>query len=278
MTPYTLTYKSSSINYYSFGLGHKPVACFHGYGESAASFSFLEKTGGNEYAFYAIDLPFHGQTKWNETLDFTPQDLAAILQKIICEKKTETGTTQFKNEPFSLLGYSLGGRICLQAYEMMPDKIDKIVLLAPDGLKVNGWYWLATQTYIGNRLFAYTMKYPGWFFGLIKLLNRLKLINQSVFKFVNHYIGEPALRQELYQRWTVLRKIKPHLNIIKAQIKTYLTPVRLVYGKHDRIILSKVGNKFTNGIEKQCEIIIIAAGHQVLHERHAGEILNALHN
>jgi pimeloyl-ACP methyl ester carboxylesterase len=158
----------------------------------------------------------------------------------------------------------------------MPEQIAKLVLLAPDGLKVNFWYWLSTQTWLGNKFFRLTMKKPGWFFGFLKLLNKLKLVNASIFKFVNYYIGDAEVRRLLYARWTTLRKIKPGITIIKKNIVELKTPVRLVYGKHDRIILSSVGQKFRKGIEEYCTISVIPAGHQVLHEKHAEEILNAL--
>ena len=148
--------------------------------------------------------------------------------------------------------------------------------MAPDGLKVNFWYWLATQTWLGNKFFALTMKKPGWFFGLLKLMNKLKLINASIFKFVKHYIGDTEVRRLLYARWTTLRKLTPNLHIIKNQIRENKTPVRLIYGKHDRIILSSVGEKFKRGIEQQCTLSVIHSGHQILHEKHIEEILPAL--
>ena len=148
--------------------------------------------------------------------------------------------------------------------------------MAPDGLKVNFWYWLSTQTWLGNKLFALTMKKPGGFFGFLKLLNKLKLLNASIFKFTNYYIGDPEARRLLYSRWTSLRKLKPNLTRIKSFVKQQNTAVRLVYGKHDRIILSSVGEKFKHGIEGQCELIVIHSGHQVLHEKHVEELIPVL--
>ena len=174
------------------------------------------------------------------------------------------------------MGFSLGGRVALSLYQTMPKKIEKIILLAPDGLKVNSWYWLATQTWLGNKFFAFTMKKPHWFFGLLNLLNKVKLINASIFKFVKYYIGDAEVRRLLYARWTTLRKIKPDLQKIKDLISKNKTPVRLVYGKHDRIILSSVGEKFRKGIEEHCTMTVIHSGHQVLHEKHIEEILPAL--
>jgi pimeloyl-ACP methyl ester carboxylesterase len=158
----------------------------------------------------------------------------------------------------------------------MPDKIKRVVLLAPDGLKVNFWYWLSTQTWIGNRLFAFTMKHPGWFLGFLKILNKLRLVNASIFKFVNYYIGDKEVRRLLYARWTTLRKFKPRLKKIKPLIRENNTVVHLLYGMHDRIILSSVGEKFRKGIEGHCTLSVIHSGHQVLHEKHAGEIMLAL--
>ena len=114
------------------------------------------------------------------------------------------------------MGFSLGGRIALTLFQLIPEKVDRIVLLAPDGLKVNFWYWLSTQTFLGNKLFAFTMKKPGWFFGFLKMLNKLGMVNASVFKFVNYYIGNPEIRQALYVRWTAMRKLKPYLKKVKS--------------------------------------------------------------
>jgi len=120
------------------------------------------------------------------------------------------------------------------------------------------------------------MKHPGWFFGFLKLLNKLKLVNASIFKFVNYYIGDKEVRRLLYARWTCLRKLTPHLSLIKKQIKENDTAVRLLYGKHDRIILSSVGQQFCKDIEEQCQLTEIHSGHQVLHEKHVEEIIPAL--
>jgi len=266
-----LLYRNSTIGYLRFGSGPKTAVCFHGYGEDADSFAFLGKYAGNQYTFYSIDLPFHGKTEWKEGFTFTPADALLILEEILNHDSPET-----KNQQLSLIGFSLGGRIALSLYQAMPERIEKLVLLAPDGLKMNFWYWLSTQTWLGNKFFAFTLKHPGWFFGFLKILNKLKLVNASIFKFVNYYIGDKEVRRLLYARWTTLRKLKPRLKKIKPLIHEKNTAVRLLYGMHDRIILSSVGEKFRKGIEDHCTLTVIHSGHQVLHEKHVQEILPAL--
>src|SRR5438552_14687033 len=161
MENFLLQYKNSTINYYRFGSGLNVVICFHGYGEDAASFGLLEKFAGNQYSFISIDLPFHGKTVWNEGLNFTHKDLLEILKEILSQTNRQPAVS---NEKLSIMGFSLGGRIVLSLYQAMPGQIEKLILLAPDGLKVNFWYWLATQTWFGNKLFYFTMKHPDWFF------------------------------------------------------------------------------------------------------------------
>jgi pimeloyl-ACP methyl ester carboxylesterase len=273
MPEFTLQYKSSRIGYCRYGEGPETLLCFHGYGETASGFEFLAKYAGSQYTIYAIDLPFHGRTEWNEGLRFDITDLVEIVSSVLQTGQQSQGSKEIK---FSVLGFSLGGRVALSLYGAKPGWVTKIILLAPDGLKLNFWYWLSTQTRMGNRFFAFTMKKPHWFFGLLKLLNRMKLINASIFKFVNYYIGNEEVRRLLYERWTGLRKLKPDLHFIKSLIRERDTPVSLVYGKHDRIILSSVGEKFRKDIPEQCTITIIPSGHQVLHEKHAKEIMQSI--
>lgn len=249
-----------------FGRGPAIALCFHGYGEKAESFVFLENYLSDKFTFYSINLPFHGDTEWREGLDFTETDLVNVINRLIGEQTRE----------ITLLGFSLGGRIALTIYQLMPVRIEKMVLMAPDGMKLNFWYWLATQNYPGNRLFAWTMKHPGWFFGILKVLNVFRLVNSSIFKFVRHYISDPVIRDLLYKRWTTLRKLKPDIPAIKNLVKKYKTKIRLIYGQHDRIILSSRAKKFQTGIEEWCTLDIIHSGHQVLHEKHIEEIKPAL--
>jgi pimeloyl-ACP methyl ester carboxylesterase len=114
-------------------------------------------------------------------LNFNVEDLTHIVE-LILEQVLKSNVNTSLSQQLTLLGFSLGARIALTLYEANPEKVERLVLLAPDGLKVNFWYWLATQTWIGNKLFACTMQHPGWFLLFLKLLNKLKLVNSSIFK------------------------------------------------------------------------------------------------
>jgi pimeloyl-ACP methyl ester carboxylesterase len=285
--------RNSRIHYRRWGTGPRLVFAFHGYGESAASFTFLGEAIGVDFTLVAIDLPFHGQTEWNEGLFFDPRDLLFVLQGIetaLASAQPAPGdpaVMPLMTDPVSppasylprwwLLGYSMGGRIALQLLQDSPQLIDKLVLLAPDGLKLNPWYWLATQTRPGNILFRATMRRPGWFFLLLRLGNALQLVNPSVYKFTVQYINDDRVRQELYTRWTAMRGFRPRLAVIAAIIRERQLPVRLVYGRYDRIIRWESAEKFRKrGIAATCNLVLLTTGHQLLRPQYLAILLSEL--
>jgi len=263
MQQLSLAYKSSLINYYAFGSGGKILLCLHGYGEDGTSFHFLEKHLGNNYTSYAIDFPFHGATVWNEKEPFTLNDLLAIFFSI-----------QPQQKKISVLAYSMGGRAALNMLQSVPGKINTIALVAPDGLHVNFWHWITTQTAWGNKAFAYTMKNPDWFFFFLNSVGKLKLYNKSVIKFVHYYLDDAEERLQLYKRWTCMRKMNPDLNAIKKICAEKNIHLNFLFGKYDRIILSKRAAIFNNA--KNISINVIEAGHQLLKEKYTKEIIALL--
>jgi len=283
--------RNSRIHYHLWGMGPRLIFALHGYGESAASFTFLGEAIGDDFTLVAIDLPFHGQTEWNDGLFFDSHDLLFVLRGIEAElaEKQPMPNATYSPPPtgdptpaphlpgWGLLGYSMGGRLALQLLQDSPQLIDKLVLVAPDGLHLNPWYWLATQTRPGNSLFRTTMRRPGWFFLFLRLGNALRLVNPSVYKFTVQYINDDQVRQELYTRWTTMRGFRPRLAVIAAIIRERQLPVRLVYGSYDRIIQWQSAEKFRKrGIAATCHLTLLPTGHQLLRPQYLGILLSEL--
>ena len=260
-----IAYQSSQLHYYTWGSGPRILFAFHGYGESADSFSFVGEALDPDHTLIAIDLPFHGRTEWREGLLFTPRQLYEIMKDIVARLNLP-GT-------WGLIGYSMGGRIVLQLAENHPGSIDKLVLLAPDGLKVNIWHWVATRTVAGNLLFRWTMRWPGWLFLLLRISHTLRLVNQSIYKFAVHYIDDRKARHDLYTRWTTLRKFRPRLRRLPGIIRHYQIPVSFVYGKYDRIIRWKKGEEFRDRRSGRSRMVLLDTGHQLLRPQFLPDLL-----
>jgi pimeloyl-ACP methyl ester carboxylesterase len=261
-----LPYKNSVICIGVMGKGPELIVCLHGYGESKTTFALFEKHMGKDYTFLCIDFPFHGETEWNDGLLFSHEDFLNILEASFAK-------IGFYNRPdFSLLTFSLGGRLALCLLQTIPVRIKRAVLVAPDGLHVNFWYWLGTQTYFGNKLFYITMQKPSWFFAMIKIANKTGLLNKTIVKLVHYYLDDEAGRVLLYNRWTVLRKFKPALKAVKKNIALYTIAVRFVFGKYDRIIPDKHSNIFKDDVNN-VRITVLETGHKLLKENYVNDIV-----
>lgn len=259
-----LPYKNSRIHYLRHDGADKLLICLHGYGEWAESFSVLAKQLEHQYTIIAPDLPFHGATEWNEGLLFEKDDLIAIINLLVGDRD------------FQLLGYSMGGRIALQLYQLLPTRITRLLLLAPDGLKVNPWYWVATQNAIGNQLFRYFMHKPGLFFKGTALLKKFNLINKGVYNYAMQFLKQEPLRKDLYTIWTTFRRITPSTGKAQQMIRQYGTSTILIYGKNDTIIPYSAGKKFAKACAGNCSVNILPCGHRLLQEKNIAAISNII--
>ncbi len=262
--------RNSRIFYRCWGTGPRLVFAFHGYGESSAAFTLLGESIGADFTLVAIDLPFHGETDWKEGLSFDPLWLPGLLGEIAARLPGRMAD-------WWLLGYSMGGRIALQLLGDSPSNVQKMILLAPDGLKVNLWYWIATRTRAGNTLFRWTMRRPGWLFLMLRLGNALHLVNPSIYKFTVHYIDDDRVRQDLYTRWTTMRGFRPRLPMLAKIIRSRQLRVTLIFGRYDRIIRWERGEQFRKmGIAATCSLILLPTGHQLLRAQYLDVLLAEL--
>ena len=73
-----------------------------------------------------------------------------------------------------------------------------------------------------------------------------------------------------------MRKIKPDLNALKKICPSEEIQLNFLFGKYDRIILSRRADIFKN--TKNIRIKVINAGHQLLKEKYATEITALLNH
>nr|WP_294994518.1 alpha/beta hydrolase [uncultured Sediminibacterium sp.] len=254
--PLFIEIHGSRLHYQQFGHGSQWLCCFHGYGEEGGKFEFLAEELSATHTIIAFDMPFHGKTEWNGPLLLEPADLMEIVLQMVPSGK-----------PIQLMGYSMGGRICLRLLELYPQHISSIILAAPDGLHNNPWQKLSTRTWIGNQLFRFSMQYPGLMFALMELTTQVGLFNKSISKFAHHYLDDAVERDRLYKRWTSMRRFSPALKRLKKVIATHQVPVHLLFGKYDRVIVAKHGYKLQAGIESLVHIQELEAGHHLLQHK-----------
>lgn len=254
-----VTYKGNVVAYNKYGSGDDYIVCFHGFGQAGYRWGILEPFLGNRFTLIAFDLPFHGETKWNQRENFTVEKLAEIVKLVLPENL----------EKFYLLGYSLGGRIALRLLQQIPKQIKKVVLLAPDGLHTNFWYRFATQTIIGRNLFYKSMKNPRLLFSIAKKLKARGAISKGQYDLAEYYVSNETSRMAIYYRWMGTRHFQTDLNLIRSLIAKNHIPVIMAFGKHDKIIVADKGILFTKGLEQYATVKLLDTGHYFLRESYA---------
>ncbi len=268
MTQHELLYKDNTIAYNIYGSGKKAVICLHGYAQTAGRWAMLEPHLRQQYTLYAIDLPYHGKTRWQHIDTFTLSALLEIIQMIL-----PAGT-----EKYHLLAYSMGGRIALRLLQEVPHMIEKAVLLAPDGLHRNPWYRFATHTVIGRKIFNQFKKNPKLIIIIGKRLRKQGILSDQLYNLTYYYIHDKEARYILYNRWISTRHFRPDLQLIRKAIAQYQIPVEMVFADQDKIIIADHGIEFMKGLEQQARIHMINTGHSFLYAAQASFIASLFKN
>ncbi len=247
------------------GEGKKLLIAFHGFGNDATIFSPLAALVEKEYTIISIDLPGHGLTRWKDRY-FRKQDLMAIIQGI---------KNDFGAERFSLIGYSLGGRVCLNIVELQPNWVDKLVLLAADGLQKNFWYNVATRNVFGKALFTNMLRSPERWLSRVDFLRKYNVIDESRFKFAKANLTDEKIRQQLGYVWPVTSKLVAHLTLVKWNINKHKIETHVVMGKYDRIFPPIQGERFVRNL-KTAHLHILDSGHNFFTEALLPQIASLL--
>lgn len=252
------------MHVYRYGSGSRVLIAFHGFGESGRSFSLFEPLLPPGLTVYAPDLPLHGETEWKERYMEV-----ADLEQVVCRLSEDAGAATF-----SLLGYSMGGKAALALTPLLINRMDHLILAAPDGLKPNRIYHFVTRNKIGMLLFRYVTHHPAIFRCLLACGVRFSLMNESIYKFVKHYMQDGKIRRQVFGVWNCMKKINPDPREVAGIIRRHQLPVRLYLGRYDRIFPPETGDSFEAG--PSVRVKIVEGGHQLITPRVAKDILSFL--
>ena len=265
MKPSWIRYRSSDIAYLKAGKGPHLTVCFHGFLEDASSFLELSEHLP-DHTLIAFDLPFHGRTSWREGLKLSVEEWIELMG--LCP---EIG----KND-YGIIGYSMGGKMALSVYQARPERVPFLWLIAPDGLKPDPWHHFATRTSIGHAIMKYNLRNPRGFMRLLDLLERTRVVNGSIAKFVRYYMKDESMREKVYQTWMTFRDFRPETDHIRKQIIRNKTVVSMVFGQYDKLCPAARGKVFAEGMTPYVRMQSLQAGHLLLRAHHLRNVALAL--
>lgn len=245
-------YNGTTLHFSKSGIGPKVLLAFHGFGQDYRAFEILTRSLHDHCTIFCFDIFFHGKSAWNKREVALEKSFWKIL------------LTEFlrlnRIERFNLLGFSMGGKFVLASLEIFPEKIDHVFLLAPDGIKTNLWYNLATYPTILRGLFKSMISKPNRFKNIANLAFKAGIIDKGVLRFVEFQMNTEQKRNQVYYSWVVFRHLKFNMNDVASIINLNKINLTIVVGKHDQIITPMNMNRLLKRL-KNYQLEIAKAGH-----------------
>lgn len=248
----------SKLHYRKIGSGSKVLLAFHGYGQSSSYYLPMEQALGHDYTIYAFDLFFHGGSRLHK--DDMP------LSKEFLKEIVEHFLEKYKIERFSVMGFSMGGKFALTLIEQMPERVEELYLIAPDGIKTSFWYNIATYPGWMQQLFKRTVIKPKAFFKFLQVLNKYNLAHKSLIRFAHYQMDSTAKRLRVYRSWIGFRELNFDIRQIVRLLNEHRIPVTMFLGEYDEIISPKRVKVFMDALDEG-ELVILKTGHSnLLHD------------
>lgn len=257
---------SGQIHYLEWMGGDKLLLAFHGYGNRAELFAPFRDYLHKEYTILSIDLPHHGITKWDGTLLLRKRDLRMLVEALM---------KKYGAQKVTLMGYSMGGRVSMTIVECMPERIEKIALIATDGLAVNKLYYFCTRTAVGRRMFRDVLKRPERYHRWIKWLKKMNLVDPTRYRFVMQHLQSEDSRRLLLDIWMSMSDLIPAEAAVKRLVKRFRIPIFIFMGAYDRIMPPVLAEQFKKGLDT-VQVFTLERGHRVFDDTNAHEIAKHL--
>lgn len=203
------------------------VVMLHGFGASLQTWDAWAEGLASKHRVIRIDLPGSGLSPPDPAHDYRDERSLQMLMALL----DHLGLPRV-----SLVGHSMGGRIAWTFAAQHPERIDKLVLVAPDGYASFGFeYGKPTDVPATLGLMRHVLPKPLLRMNLQAAYARPESLTDAVTTRYHDLILVPGARQAMLDRLqqTVLQEPEPLLRQIRA-------PTLLVWGEADAMI--PIGN------------------------------------
>lgn len=261
-----IVYNNSEFHFLRFGNGPRILLAFHGFGLSKESFLITEKKLGTAYTVYSFDLFFHGESYWAHK--------ERPLSKVTFAEMMRLFLDHFGIRKFSIITYSLGGKLGLSLAEAYVPRLEKLMMVASDGFVLSPWYKLATSFAATRRLLKWFVFKPQLYFKVTQLLHRMKVIPYATIRFAELNMSTITLRRKVYLSWVVFRKLKVDTDALCRQLNHHQIDVELYFGDRDFLIpMRKIKQRSSTLIYRQ--VVVFACSHSKVLQEYAYHDLKA---
>jgi len=252
-----LHYQEHQINYYQYGQGKKLMIGVHGFADKGHLFENIANVLSADYTTIALDLPFHGETTWNDNL-YQPEDMLAIIQLFMAQQQvTEV----------AFMCHSMGARVVWAVLPFLKEQIEQLYFFAPAGFQYTFtasrfWFPLWLRTRFGRRI-----ERSNRMVHFFDAIHRFGFMNRATYLMFKQQLDEPRRRIRLLRTWMAMYyfPMGPEANSA-ALLNEHQIPTYFFYGKKDRITPAKYALKFTQKLQ-QTNVLVVKGNHFFVREK-----------
>jgi pimeloyl-ACP methyl ester carboxylesterase len=240
------------LHFHKWGAGKRLLLAVHGFEGSGAWFAPLSSLLPADTCLYAPDLPWHGQTQWRKA-SFLPSDFLEMVDALCAH----AGVADY-----TAIGFSLGGRLWMGSLPALaPGRMQKLVLLAPDGL-ASRWDKGFSLLYaaVGPQRLASWLRHPKRLVGLAAALQRRGLLPAYAPRFLERNLQSPAKVQRLLNTWDMSRLFPASFPRLAKAVRTLRLPVVVVTGLKDPLLHAERIQSRCAEVGIPC-VVLAQAGH-----------------
>lgn len=240
---------------YSLDDTRPPLLLIHGVAATMYTFNALIPLLTKYFSIIAIDLPGFGRSEKSSSFVYSFQNYAKIVAGLI---------DHFKLKDASIVGHSMGGQIALYAAKIIPEKINKLVLLASSGYLKRANKALICCTYLP--FFHYYVKREVRKNEVRKILENVFYDHSLIKEQHIMEFGKPLEEEGFYTSLKRLLRYREG-DLSSEELKTINHRTLLLWGKEDQVVSVQVGRRLENDLPNAKLITYEKTGHLITEER-----------
>ena len=234
----------------------------HGFGGSLHTWDALAARLDGSYRVIRLDLPGFGLTGADPGRDYSDARSHAVLMALMDRLEVARA---------AVAGHSMGGRIAWTLAALHPDRVERLVLLAPDGFASPGFaYGTAPKVPVLLRLLPYVM--PAFLLraSLAPAYADPAMVTDALATRYRDLLLAPGVRGAILDRTAQAVLVDP-----VPLLRRITVPVLLLWGREDRMIPVRNADAYLAALPDARLVTLPAVGH-VLHEEAAKETATAV--
>lgn len=233
----------------------RTIVLIHGFLSSTFSFRRLIPLLCETYTVYAVDLPGFGQSEKSKRFYYSLESYGKLIIRFLGEQRINTTI---------LAGHSMGGQVALHAAKQKPQLVEKLILLCSSGYLPRPKRTLVYSSYLP--FFTWWVRKLFEKRGVQSTLNTV-VFNQSMIDFqMTDGYGKPFETKAFYDSLVRLLRHREG-DLTESQLKSIDTPALLIWGKEDKVVPYKIGQRLVKDLPEAQLIAFEETGHLVPEER-----------